>query len=185
MAIWYFLIVVTNTEWGYVAWGVGGLAGWCAKTIGKGESAAMGLAAAIAALVAIVGGEYLATRHLMNVEIDKALKEAYQEHVTYAKEAVQAKTDDQIKAFLAKQDGLGDGAQASIGPEDIKDFKKELPELQKAANGQLSRTEYEKESRKIYEAIFSFTFVLKQSVSLFTLLWIFLGVGTAYKLAGP
>src|SRR6185369_9670393 len=37
MIIWTLLIIVTNHEIGYVAWGVGGLVGFGAKTFGKGE----------------------------------------------------------------------------------------------------------------------------------------------------
>lgn len=185
MVLWYFLIVLTDRQWGYAAWGIGGLTGWCSKTIGKGESAAMGVAAAIAAAVSILGGNLLAAKHFANEAVDSYVKEAYQAHVTYAKEAVQAKTDEQIRTFLAKDQELEPGQAASITQEEIRDFKKELPKLQKAANGQVSQREYEKDFREMAETLFSFGFMLRQVLSISTIVFIGLGVFTAYKLAGP
>ncbi len=45
MILWAVLIIATNREIGWVAWGVGGLVGFGAKTFGKGESDQIGLAA--------------------------------------------------------------------------------------------------------------------------------------------
>ena len=56
MVIWAGLIVLTETEIGWVAWGVGLLTGYSARLIGRGYSHEMGLAAALAALVAILAG---------------------------------------------------------------------------------------------------------------------------------
>ena len=182
MLIWTGLIIATNTEIGYAAWGVGALVGLGAKTLGRGESDGMGLAAAVAALIAILMGQFLATRHAMNRFADGLIDMAYTEHIAYAKEAVAAQNDGQIRTLLAKYEAEDDQSPnpSAISEQQISEFKKELPKLKKAAGGQVSRAEYQRE----HSMNFPISFILKNSFSLFTLLWIFLGVGTAYRIAG-
>jgi hypothetical protein len=181
MIIWTVLIVVTDREIGWVAWGVGGLVGAGAKMFGRGESDGIGLAAAGAALIAILLGQFLATRHAMNRFTDTLQKMAYEEHVAYAKEAVAAQGDAQIRTLLAKQEVDEDETPdpATVSEQQISEFKKELPKLKKVASGQVSQAEFKREN----DFSVPTSFILKNSFSLFTLLWIFLGVGTAYRIA--
>lgn len=182
MIIWAGLIVLTDREIGWIAWGVGGLTGFAARSIGRGTSPQIGFAAAVAALIAIIGGQFLATRHAVNTFVDKAVKEGYDGHIAYAKEAVNAKTDPEIKAFLVKNQEV-DGETSAITDADVDEFKREqLPNLRKAAGGELSRSEFERTNREAFNSIFSTSRILMSSLSLWTLLWIFLGVGSAYRL---
>lgn len=183
MLIWAGLIVATNTEIGWIAWGVGGLTGFAARAIGRGTGPTIGLAAAISAFIAIIGGQFLATRHAVTTFMDGVVKEGYNEHIAYAKEAAAAKDDSEIKAFLVKQAQLDEEDTPAISDSDVNDFKRdELPGLRKAANGQLSRAEFERTNRASLESVFTTKQILLSSLSFWTLLWIALGVGSAYKL---
>jgi hypothetical protein len=185
MAIWYGIIVITNYEVGLIAWGVGGLTGIVAVVFAGGTDKSIGVATAICAMVAIIGGEFLATKHMADKMIASLVGQDYEEQMANAKEAVQAKTDDQIKTFLAKTDSDEDSKveASSINADRIVDFKKkELPEYRKMAEGKLSRKEYEQSKLDEVKALIPFSVVLKQSIGLFTILWIFLGVGTAYRI---
>lgn len=185
MILWSLLIIVTDTEIGIVAWGVGLFTGYTARLIGRGVSSEIGMAAAISALVAILGGQFFATRHAVNELKDTIIGGKYEAYVEYAKEAVAAKTDAQIRELLAAQE-TEEGftvEPAQITTAAVNEFKKEeLPQLKLAASGQLSRTAFEAAEGAAFDAIFTTGFLLKHSFSIFTLLWIFLGVGSAYKL---
>ncbi len=118
----------------------------------------------------------------MNQFMDGLIEAAYSEHIAYAKEAVAAQNETQVRAVLAKHESDSDQAidPSAITATQLSDFKKELPTLKKLANGQVSKADYQRD----HALNFDTGFVLKNSFSLFTLLWIFLGVGTAYRLAG-
>jgi hypothetical protein len=185
MAIWYGIIVITNYELGLIAWGVGGLTGFLAVVFAGGTEKSIGVAAALCAIVAILGGEILATKHVSEKMIASLVGKDYDGRVAHAKEAVQAKSDDEIKTFLAKtesEEGLKVEA-SSIDAARISEFKKkELPEYKKLAEGKMSRKEYEQDKLDEVKALIPFGLVLKESIGVFTILWIFFGVGTAYRL---
>ena len=61
MLVWFFLIKVTGHQIAFAAWGVGLLAGLGARGLGREGSRGLGIAAGAAALVAILGGQWLAS----------------------------------------------------------------------------------------------------------------------------
>ena len=111
--------------------------------------------------------------------LDEGATEAYNERMNYAKEADQAQTDDQIKALLIKHE---ENEQPTA--EDIKEFReKEQPALKEFSNGKPGKAEFEKNFKKFRDT-WTYKFILlKESVGLFTLLWLFLGVSSAFKIA--
>jgi len=143
----------------------------------------------VCALFAIVGGQFFAAKSVVNEIFEKGSKEAYETQLAYAKEAVQAiptGSDAEIKVFLtkeaAKESGGSDSSQ--ISPEAVKEFReKELPKLRDFASGKRGKKDIDKQMQEVRESFVGDMFLLKESFSLFTLLWIFLGVGSAYKIA--
>src|SRR5206468_4318484 len=77
MLVWFFLIKVTGCQIAFAAWGVGLLAGLGARGLGREGSRGLGIAAGVAALVAIVGGQWLAAQsgagNLKNVFSDGSI----------------------------------------------------------------------------------------------------------------
>ncbi len=184
MMIWFGIIYGTNTEVGIIAWAVGGITGFGCRVLGAGYSQKLGLIAAACAFVAIVGGEYLATRSAFHKVLAGALEGAYDSRMTYAQEAVKLESDAQIRTFLAAQESEDDTKvdPESITAEDLKNFReRELPELKEFVKGRPSKTEYERDiTAKITSALQGL--IWKESLSLWTFLWLFLGVGSAYRL---
>jgi hypothetical protein len=180
MLIWFFLIKATGYEIGWVAWGVGALTGVGARVVGADGCFRLGLVAGVLAFLAIVGGQYLALRSLTMKEFDKLAAVAYQADAETAKQIAAANSDAEIKATYAKQNGV---AASEVNQNDWEEFQKtELPKLKDIASGKTSETDYIRNFHK--QISFGMEFeMLKESVGLFTLLWIFLGVGSAYKLA--
>jgi len=178
MIAWFLLIKVTGYEIGFAAWGVGLLTGFGARVLAKAGSTALGLTAGACAFLAILGGQFLCAKSVADKFIDQAASEAYTERMAYAQEAAKAQTDDEIKAVLAKHEGNNEPGAA-----DIAEFKsEELRKLKDLASGKTSKAQFENEIRGI-KSNFAYQFILlKETVGLFTLLWLFLGVSSAYKL---
>ena len=176
---------MTDMEIGWVAWGVGLLTGYTTRVAGRGISNEMGFCAAVAALVAILLGQFLAMRHAVNSFKEEFIGIGYEESVEYGKRAAKATTDLQIRNFLAAEfsDDMATVSPSEITREQIDEFKKELPKFKRMAAGQYSKADYERENRSSMDEVLSTGFILRNSFSLWTLLWIFLGVGSAYRLA--
>ncbi len=181
MTAWFFLIKVTGYEIGWVAWGVGALTGVGARVVGAEGSRKLGLIAGAFAFVAIIGGQFLALRSLTMKDIDKIAATAYQGQVEYAKQVTAATSDADMKAIYAKEN---DEEISAVKADEWQDFQKtELPKLKELAAGKPSESEF---IRNFHKSVISFSDefdMLKESMGLFTMLWIFLGVGSAYKLA--
>jgi hypothetical protein len=184
---WYFLIKATGYEIGYAAWGVGALTGIGARILGHSGSNVLGVTAGVCALVAIIGGQFLAAKSTVNEIFADVAKGAYESQLAYAKEAVQAiptGSDAEIRTFLAREAAKEGGAADPITDAEIQEFRhKELPKLKELASGKRGASDIDKEMQKVRKSFVGDLLLLKESLSLFTLLWIFLGVGSAYKIA--
>ena len=179
MIAWYFLIKITGYEIGYAAWGVGLLTGIGARALGRSGSTLLGVVAGLCAFLAITGGQFLYAKSEVDKSMDEMAQEAFNSRMEYAQAAQNVQTDDQIKALLMKHEF--DGEQPTA--EDVKTFREtELPQLKEFAGGKPSKAEFEKDFKKIKDTFVYKILLFKESVGLFTLLWVVLGVSSAYKL---
>lgn len=184
MVVWYGLIVMLNWEFGMLAWGIGGLVGFGCRTLSGGYSPKLGLIAAACAVVAILGGEFFGTRSKVDGFFQKMTKNAYEEHMEYAKEAVTKTTEAEMRAFIAQHESDDD---KTITPEavtaaQISEFKKEQSELKDFINGKPNKEQFLKEINGHLRSADMQWVIFKNSFSLWTILWLFLGVGTAWRL---
>lgn len=185
MIVWFAIIKATNIEFGFIAWAVGGVVGVGCRILGGGYSQTLGFIAAACALVAIVGGEYLATKSAYDEIVDGILEEAYDARMGYAQRAQKLGTDQEIRKFIVLEwsDEDEQYTMDSVTQEDIDNFRDvELPELKEFINGNPSREEFEEKLQATFNSGSMKAMVLKESISLWTLLWLFLGVGSAYRL---
>ncbi|HEY4414358.1 MAG TPA: hypothetical protein VGO57_01605 [Verrucomicrobiae bacterium] len=181
MVGWFFLIKATGYEIGYAAWGVGALTGVGARVVGAEGTRKLGVLAGVLALLAILGGQFLALRSIAMVEFDKIGEAAYQSKLDDANTAVAAKSPQEIKAIIAKDE---EEDVSSVSDERVKEFtEKELPQLRDFIAGKPSKAEFLSQINVFRNSFHMQFLLLKSSIGLFTLLWIFLGVGSAYKLA--
>lgn len=180
MISWFLLIKLTGYEIGIVAWGVGGLTGLGARLVGAESSQKLGVVAGLFALMAIIGGEYLAVRSIAEQEFDKIALIAYQEQLDTANAALALNGVEETKAFIAKQEAK---EAADVTAEELKAFQEEeLPGYREFVAGKPSKAQFVSAISAARNSLGVQFALLKESVSLFTLLWIFLGVGSAYKL---
>ncbi|HEX7654433.1 MAG TPA: hypothetical protein VF607_13065 [Verrucomicrobiae bacterium] len=156
-ALIYFLILkYSGYQIKLMAIGVGGLAGWLAELIGKGEgSKELGVITCVFVLVGLVGAQYFYTLGIWHdlEQIDlKIAAEAYSHAMTEAQAAVQAVptgSDAEIRAYLVSTAAKESEkiAPADISEDMVKDFRENsLPAFQKLAGGKISKAEYERQN---------------------------------------
>jgi len=153
----YFLIFkYTGYRIKLLAIGVGGLAGWLAEIMGKGEgSKELGGITAVLVLAGLVGAQYFVAMGWWHEEMAADLKIAqtlYVESVATAKNAVQAVptgSDAEIRAFLIKE-AVKDGEKVtpgSITDEEVKTFREvQLPEYKDLASGKVTKEQFEEKT---------------------------------------
>ena len=180
MVGWFLLIKATGYEIGYAAWGVGALTGVGARVVGAEASTKLGLFAGLFAFIAIIGGQYLALRSIVEKEFNEVALVSYQEQLDQANAAVALTTVEETKAFIAKQDEVN---ASEVSNDRLKEFREtELPKFRDLIAGKPSKAEFLSRMDVFKNSLGTQFAMLKASIGLFTLLWIFLGVGSAYKL---
>lgn len=152
----YLLMVHADVRVKLVAVGIGALAGFGAKLLGKDRSKELGVIAAVLSIGMIVGAEYLAVMKWYNDgefldEVTEPQKSDYDERVEEAKKVMAAipnGTDQEIRMYLAKEwaeEGEKPDPKA-ITADDIREFKSEdLPTYRKLADGSYTREQYDKD----------------------------------------
>ena len=180
---WAMITIFTGVEFGYAAWGVGLLTGGMAKLMARQGSTLQGLVCAGCAVLAILGGQYVAAKYEVEKFFKVAAEQQYKERLKYADAVLIPKTDEEIKSFIATENSM---KFEQVTDEDVRDFKKEIPELQDLKNGKPSKADFIKKqtpdrASPLGSIIFNFA-ILFSSFGIFTLLWLLLGVASAYKL---
>src|SRR6266545_7499221 len=106
------LAKATGFEFGYAAWAIGGLVGGASRLFAPRGHYWLGPTAALAAFLSIGGGQVLVTKWLLDEEINRTLPIAYEQERSFAKEAVEAESDGDLRDWLIK---YGVSAEAPAG----------------------------------------------------------------------
>jgi len=180
---WGAVVHFTNYEIGYLAWGIGALIGWAAGFMGaRGKTAS--IAAAVIALVSIVGGRYLGLTLSMGSITDEAraglsadMFAEYQRDATDWS-GVDATDDAAVRAFMVTHAW----AEEPVPAEDLAGFKTDTAPL--LAWMHASNPSLEQWRDRLVESLDTSIDleVMKSSFSAIDLLFAFLGISTAYGL---
>lgn len=192
---------------GLVTMGVGVLAGFGTKLLGRQFNTNLGVIAGACTLVAILTARL--TFALGEVQdfkqgMGEVMKmPTYEERLAEAREAVNARTDEEIRAFLRKQEEKlfqqfarkGEQfEQEPITAEDIRAFKDlQLPAQKAFVEGKPSREEYEKEvadaekaaaefSEKVSNSWLTKGWVVFRTLGIFQIFWLCASVSTAWRI---
>jgi len=98
---WLLIAKATGFQIGIVAWALGGLVGYSSKLVAPRGHHLLGVVGTLAAFIAIAGGQFLVSRWEIQDEIHRFAPEAYQAAEKYAKEAADAKSDDDLRESVA------------------------------------------------------------------------------------
>ncbi len=181
IVVWVLIIRLTGYEFGILAWGIGGAIGFACQLAAGGSSPGLGFVGAGCALVSIIGGQYFGTLSVVHEFQDGIMDGLYEVQQEMAKEAADLKTNAEIREYLSSS---WFDEEQEVTQEEIDYFRSEtLPMLKEIRDGSLTKEGYEDRMRKEFGAIEADAGLLKESLSLWTLLWLFFGVGTAYRLA--
>jgi len=143
----------------FLAMGVGGLTGWLASLLSKGEgSKELGALAAVFTILGIVGAQYVLEVHKLRADMNDTLSSSdlaeniqdggYTASAKEAREVVKAiptGSDAEIRIYLAKQQA--DEGQApkieTISNDQVKQFRdSELTNYQDLASGKLTKEQF-------------------------------------------
>jgi hypothetical protein len=143
----------------FLALGVGGLTGWLASLLGKGEgSKELGGLAALFTIVGIIGAQYILEVHKLREDMSDTLSSSeiaqnvedggYSASVKEAKNVVKeipTGSDSEVRLYLAKQqaeEGQPPKIE-TISNDEVKQFRdNELTNYQDLASGKLTKEQY-------------------------------------------
>ena len=191
---WGLVGWLTGMELGILAWGIGGLVGLGVMRAGT-PSASTAIAAGVLALVAIMGGKILAiqfalpgfARDFAEEQVASELSPSlYQEMKADA--AAWADHEGSVEEFMIERGYTEAEEMLEVGSEEVADFQQySVPQLEALAGSNAPTYEKWREQRldevtdSILEGI-SLATVLPYTFSLFDILWIILGVSTAWRM---
>lgn len=182
--VWAGIVIATNFEIGWIAWGIGAAVGGAYAKLGGRGAAGPFLCAAIA-FASIAGGKYAAFQISVHNEMKEFLDSPllrldYESARTFGARYTEAKTDEEREQLTREhivEPGEDPGAVSELR---LRQFRENaLPTVLSIHEGRMSFEEYKAEFREMVMAEVSFS----DALGLFDLLWIFLGVGTAFQLA--
>jgi phosphate/sulfate permease len=187
-AIWAGISYATNYEIGYIAWAIGGMVGVAVRYVAgeNEEGAGPGVTAAIVAILAVLGGKFVATSLLVSSLSAEMEFTVTDEHMIlgYAGDIVRERLQSGQQVVFPNGKTWDDVESLAEVPADIRQQatamwqalpsgqqKKEKDERQAAVQAMLSGVQ-----SQIRNNAFSGSF------SIFDGLWFFLAAGTAYRL---
>ncbi len=184
MTLWWASIHYLEFRWGILAWIVGGIVGVGGRLAGGGSSQKLGLLCGACALAAIVGGQFIDARIQLSSWVQETIDEAYAEELATAKKAAAPETDEQIREHLAAEYSFESERTKpeDITPAEIANFKEEQPRYRDLASGKITKEEYAKDIEAVSNSGAANFVLLLYSIGFKGIIFLILGVGTAYKL---
>lgn len=187
---WALITYFTGYEVGYVAWAVGGLVGFGVVRLG-GRGNTMAMAAAVLALLAILGGKMLAVRMGAPEELRKDPKFAsqsdYDEQQKDARDFSSLKGEEDYRSFMVSHKYTEAEKAADISDDEVRFFtEKAVPLLRDFHESTPNYEDWREERLEGVAGMLNDPKLLLEAVQsdlgLFDLLFAALGIGTAFKL---
>lgn len=187
MVAWYYLTRVTNYELGIVAWGIGALTGYVAVLLARTGTHKLGICAAVITALAIICGQVVLTHDMFDEYLDKEVHTLYEQEVEFGKRVAAATTDESVCQLIAELKSEDEDEKpdfSAVTEEEITMYHEEIKtNYLDLVNGTITREEFTRNVKASIKDDVPFQAILIDSVSLFTILWLFLGIGSAYKIA--
>ena len=191
MILWIVIFKFTGMRLGILALGVGALAGYGSKLLGRCHSTAMGIVAAACALLCIFGAQFVKARSDWHTD-QNLIDQAYEEELAEAKKVVAeipAGTDEEIRKYLMKENAAEGTkpAENQITADEIKLFREmSWQKMKDLEGGKPSKEQYVQERRKlegeIGETRIAKIFFWITALGIFNIVYIIAGTGLAYKI---
>lgn len=189
--VWKFISVVFGYELGLIAWGIGGAVGMSAAMLG-GRGLNTGILCAVLAVCSITGGKYLTMENFRS-DYSSLLGEEYpadaiaimfQAEQEMAQEYQAQVSDEQSRREFMIDYGYSEASEPeNITKEEFDSFKNDTEVYyQRILSGELTSENWlEKTIGDELETLSTWELV-KEDLGFIDLLFLFLGVGTAFRL---
>lgn len=162
----------------------GVLAGLGARLLGRGASPQMGGAACGAATLVICLMAWVAMGRHIDRQMAPQLAAQFKAAVDRAQAAVNAKSDAELRPFVAQTAQVADLETARVSDDAINAFKAtELPKMKEFLADKDNRAKFEARQRALYRAMYPFEDVWQETFGVFGLLFLLGGIIAAAKLA--
>lgn len=182
--IWFAVLKATGRPAGYLALLVGTLAGFAARTLGRGGSTALGGVACVSSLVAIGVMVWMAIIGYVDGKSRPMLENQYKAAVARAQAMVDAKTDAELKPFVSQTMSVADLDSARVSDEALQAFKAtELPKQRAFLADKDARAKFEARQRGLYRASYDLEETWGETFGIFGLLFLLGGMLAAAKIA--
>lgn len=188
---WGGIAAATGYEIGWIAWGIGALVGFGGH-LGESEGQSAGVTCGALAVAAILIGKVFAVQFGAPGEIRKfaeaSLNEAvYEEIMTDARDYAEVADGGDVAGYMVSHGYAEVDSADEVGFDEKYDFENGRgQELLRFAADEPGFEEWREAEIEMLTAQFlgsySFTERIKDSLSMFDILFILLGVSTAYKL---
>lgn len=184
--VWNIIASVTGYELGYVAWGIGALIGFAVILTGSSGQTAAIVCGALA-FAAIIGGKYMIYSGFQDdfMNISKEDYQGYYQMEVQAAQQIDYLVDEQSKRQFMVDYGYSEASEpGEVTREEILDFQShDIPRLQSIQSSQPNfDTWYETYIISSFEEVSTLDLV-KESLGFIDIIFILLGVGTAYRIA--
>lgn len=179
--LWALLVRITNYEIGYAAWGVGLLVGWAMTRVTHRRTAQLAYAAAAFAVIGLVAGKafiFASSGGAMAGDFaqDDELMASYIAWDMYDNRELDAATLEELDATQAAGDTLSDRVWEGM--------RSQAAARIAAMSAQERQDAAERAAERTIQS-FGLLGGITAQLTLFDLLWVFLAVGTAYRMLAP
>ena len=192
--VWKFVAVTFEYEFGLIAWGIGGAVG-AAGAIAGARGMLAGVMCAVLAFGSIVVGKYWAYDAFIdqvqesiyevseNGEYDDEMYSYYIEEMEDARLFVRGSgTDTFVRQFMVDREYTYETNPASVSSDEVADFREYTePWLRKLAAERPSYEEWQTDSAEVFEDMSPWELMFAD-FGILDILFIFLGIGTAFRL---
>lgn len=190
--LWKFIALVFHIELGLIAWGIGGAIGFAAAAMGARGMPAAVLCAALA-FFAIMGGKYLVIQSLhqnmvgmltSNVS-DEEWQQAYNDDLELARNYVNnVVTDSEVRQFMVDNYYSEADNAEQVTSEEVVEFKLSTePHFRELANNPQGYEQWRERTLGAVTGTKSTWALVKEDFGALDFLFLFLGIGTAFRLA--
>jgi hypothetical protein len=182
--VWFVILKATPMTAAWMATVTGGLAGLGARLLGRGASPELGRASCIAATLVICLMVWVTMGRHIDRQMAPQLASQFKATLDRAQAAVNAKTDAELRPFVAQTVQVADMETARVSDEAIRAFKAtELPKMKEFLADRDNFAKFEARQRALYRDMYPFEDVWQETFGIFGLLFLLGGIIAAAKLA--
>lgn len=189
--VWKFIAVAFGYEFGLIAWAIGGAVGFAAASTGSRGMQA-GIVCAVLAFGSIVVGKHWAYSALVDqfqetissiTEYDEDMYSYFEESMEDARLFVSGSGSDIfVRRFMVEQGYTYETDPARVSDDELADFREYVePELRNMAQNPPDFEEWQASSVESLDEISTWA-MMREDFGILDILFIFLGVGTAFRL---